>query len=137
VLLAISRSKIDYIPGPGRGTPEEIDLGGAKVKFDTGKLMIKASRPFLSLTFKGPDGKNKTYNFAAFGSACPGGTRTNPNLVPVPAGGVCGVDSTNGVRISILDSGSNGVPLLVPRYWQQDLTTVLRTIQDAQRGAGK
>jgi hypothetical protein len=127
---------MEYIPGPGRGTQEEIDIDGAKVKFDTGKIILKSSRPFLSLTFKGTDGKNKTYNFAALGTACAPG----PNLVPVGGGGVCGEaaapGSTSVIRVPGIGGGGRELPLYVPRHWQQDLTTLLRAINEAQGASG-
>jgi hypothetical protein len=140
VVLGISRKKLQYIPGPGRGSPEEIDLSSAKVKFDTGKMFLKSNRPFLSLSFKGSDGKSKTYNFAALGTACPGSARPSPNLVPVPGGGVCGSETStvpNGKTIPLFDPNAREMPLYVPAHWQQDLTTVLRTIEEARNQPGK
>ncbi|HEX4229495.1 MAG TPA: hypothetical protein VHZ07_12560 [Bryobacteraceae bacterium] len=131
VVLGISKSKIDYTPAPGRGMPEVIDIRTVKVKFDTGSKfkILSSSRPFMSLEFRGVDGKRKTYNLAAFGTSCTG----DKKLVPVAGGSICGATSgpSGGTSIPIFDPNTKSLPVYVPEAWQQDLTAVLRTIQEA------
>jgi hypothetical protein len=131
VVLGISKSKIDYTPGPGRGMPEVIDIRTVKVKFDTGSKfkVLSSSRPFISLEFRGADGKRKTYNFAALGTSC----MKDNKLVQVPGGSICGASSgaAGGPSIPIFDPSAKSLPVYVPQTWQENLTAVLRTIQEA------
>jgi hypothetical protein len=140
VILGISASKIFYWPARGQGQPAEIGLSSLeRVTLDSGRLMIGRTRPFLSVSFTANDGKKLTYNFAAVGTACPGPGQPGPNLIQVPAGQICGVQSpdSGGTVIGIMDDARPGIPLLVPRDWQKDLTLILRTIQDARNKSQK
>lgn len=136
VILGISRTKIEYLPAPGRGSPETIDIRSAHVKFDKGVMILKSSRPFMSLEFRGDDGKKKTYNFAAIGSSCMPGK----DLVPVPGGSICTSSTpaapTNSRSIPLFNPNAPSAPLYVPEAWQQDLSTMLQVIQEAQHSGG-
>ena len=135
VVLGISKSKIEYLPAPGLGSRETIELSSVqKVEFEKGKglgsmVRLSDARPFLKLEFKGSDGKKKTYNFADFGTKCPN-DNVRPqvnNLIEVPGDVVCGTTSPNGTV-----AAAQGIPLLAPPTWHEDLTVVLQTVNQAR-----
>jgi hypothetical protein len=154
VILGVSKTKIQYLPFVDQGRPpEEIALASITVNQLEKRYEVGKPRPFLNLAFGG-----KTYNFAAFGTACPedkppagleaysGGSTCAPAAaaqqqqqqpkkrfglpIPIPSlpGGIPGSAS--------LPGGKNAPPqpMMVPHAWQQDLKVVVDAIDEARRG---
>lgn len=140
VTLAISKDRIQYMPPMGQGDqPEDIPLASIEsLLFEKGNLLNKP-RPFISLQFKGPDGKKKEYNFAAWGTTCPDDPNKQATLTSWPQGTICNVVDGNAQRTNIPGTpipigGTKTAPMLVPREWQSMLNVVIRTVAEARKG---
>lgn len=146
VILGVSKTKISYIPFVDQGrSPEEIAIASITQSQIEKRYIAAKPRPFLNLEFSG-----KTYNFAAFGTACPedkppaglevyaGSSTCAPPAAPAQPqaqkrGGVFGHLPVNLPDVKNLGK-SNPAPMLVPRNWQQDLKVVADAIDEARRG---
>jgi hypothetical protein len=136
IVLGISKEKIEYLPAPGRGSKEEIGIASLtrEVRFDKGAILVKQPRPFISMEFKGGDGKKQTYNFADFGSVCAHTMNEQPpqGFIEDPANAVCGAVSPNGTV-----QAAQALPLFTPENWRDDLSAVLLTINSVKSGLKK
>jgi hypothetical protein len=137
VVLAISKSTIEYLPSPGAGSPEQIPLQSVSdMKFTTGRKILNTvfseAGPFVKLQFKAADGKkNVDYDFADFGTTCPGNvTPQSPHdLIQQAVNGSCGTTSTNGQP-----SGAVSIPVLTPQGWHEDLAVVSELVVGLRGG---
>lgn len=140
VVLGVSSSTIEYLPGPGFGNPQKIPMQtvtDANFAKGTGRFGFNLSQagPFLKLKFKGPDGKKTVdYDFADFGTKCatPDAPNQPSGMIDIPSNGTCGTGSTNGQV-----SGAFNYPFRTAEAWHEDLAIVSELILSQRGGPQK
>ena len=154
-ILGVSKTKIEYRPFSDQGRQaEQIAIASIQTVQIEKRYGAGKPRPFVNLEFT--DGSKKTYNFAAFGTSCPG-EKPAPGADPFPGGSTCPAPANaapapkkgkfglpgglpvglpSGGLGSMIPGGKNGatVPMLVPQKWQQDLKVLVDAIEEARRG---
>lgn len=134
-VLAVSKSKMDVIPGPGFGSTETIPMASMnEAQFAKGNPIIQLrAGPFLKIRFKSADGKKITsYDFADYGTTCPSDPQKDPALIEMASNGTCGAASTNGQV-----SGAYNIPILTPQSWHEDLAIVADIINGLEPNGHK
>jgi hypothetical protein len=141
-VLGISKERVQYLIPDGQaggGQPQDISIASIKtIEMERPRIPTTKPRPFLKFEFRS-DRKNddETYNFAAFGTSCPGdtGSSSSGGLGPYNGGSVC-PEPGSGPSINPRNIlGGKTVPLLVPAQWERNLKVVLRSIEQARKSA--
>jgi hypothetical protein len=163
VILGISKTKIEYHPfTQDGGSTEEIPIASIQQsQIEKTYHGMSKPRPFLDLNFN--NGGKRDYNFAAFGTTCPGDTpataRPPAGLEPFPGTSVCpapanqqqqqqpqrkrkisigGIGLPDSVKLPTGKNNNNQtVPMIVPHAWEQDLKVVADAINQARHGSGQ
>lgn len=145
VVLGISKDKILYKPiGGDSSEPVEIAIGSVnKITFDTGRRLPPIpARPFLRVEFRDAQGKEQSYNFAAFGTSCtPGQGKIQATGQVCPATGATPQPQQQKGRFGLPGLGganaaasSSGAPY-VRTDWRENLQVVQQTIEEAKKKA--
>ena len=136
-VLAISKTKLQYIPAAGYGTQETIPAASVvDAKFakgiGAGGFNLLEAGPFLKFQYKASDGKKKIdFDFADYGTTCPTNDKTPPDLIAAASNGTCGSVPGNGTSRPTMN------PIMTPQNWHEDLAVVADALNGLRGGSTK